>query len=459
MATAATLSSQANIPNFHIARSGLKKLRTSSGQESNDEAAANSPDETSCRILVPSQKKLTTLESQRVAAVMDEGPSSSRFSVSLGSELVAMLAEYQTLALDYTKCCAELLKRGLTPTFERSRYTVGNTAASSQPVTKTARLRPLDEGGAGGEHCDLETQFSHAQSGLKQCTKSILRAMCRTPSGASIVRSVSKERSKMSGGLLEGATELQRVMNEKLLTSKVEEDRRKMLLKQVLERQAKADEEIKKLEAELAEALRLKNEEIAAKTLQLKRLKSDIQSVVRLAQEGNRRVHEEASKQMSEDQASYDLTKQQLTQEVAALKKAYQDMVDANRDKEQMLRKRAFKRETEVENWIGKYDNEMEEKQNELESLQTEYETEKQQLKELEEKLEILSIEHSVVVKEQEEARRRVEEANKKMSHMIRAATMIQSMWRSYHCRKQLLKEKQKGKKKGKKGKKGKKKK
>ena len=66
----------------------------------------------------------------------------------------------------------------------------------------------------------------------------------------------------------------------------------------------------------------------------------------------------------------------------------------------------------------------------------------------------ILSIEHSVVVKEQEEARRRVEEANKKMSHMIRAATMIQSIWRSYHCRKQLLKEKQKGKKKGKKGKK-----
>lgn len=66
----------------------------------------------------------------------------------------------------------------------------------------------------------------------------------------------------------------------------------------------------------------------------------------------------------------------------------------------------------------------------------------------------ILSIEYSVVVKEQEETRRRVEEANKSLSQMMRAATMIQSMWRSYHCRKQLLKEKQKGKKKGKKGKK-----
>lgn len=50
-------------------------------------------------------------------------------------------------------------------------------------------------------------------------------------------------------------------------------------------------------------------------------------------------MHEEASKQTTEDQASYDLTKQQLTQEVAALRKTYQDLVDANRDKEQMLRK------------------------------------------------------------------------------------------------------------------------
>ena len=63
-----------------------------------------------------------------------------------------------------------------------------------------------------------------------------------------------------------------------------------------------------------------------------------------------------------------------------------------------------------------------------------------------------------MVTKEQEEARRRVEEANKKMTQMMRAATVIQSMWRSYHCRKVLQKEKQKGKKKGKKGKKGKKK-
>ena len=48
---------------------------------------------------------------------------------------------------------------------------------------------------------------------------------------------------------------------------------------------------------------------------------------------------------------------------------------------------RAFKRETELENWIQKYDHEMGEKQDELEMLQEEYTTETAQLKELEEKL------------------------------------------------------------------------
>ena len=48
---------------------------------------------------------------------------------------------------------------------------------------------------------------------------------------------------------------------------------------------------------------------------------------------------------------------------------------------------RAFRRETELENWIQKYDREMGEKQDELEQLQTEFTTETAELKELEEKL------------------------------------------------------------------------
>ena len=48
---------------------------------------------------------------------------------------------------------------------------------------------------------------------------------------------------------------------------------------------------------------------------------------------------------------------------------------------------RAFRRETEVENWIQKYDREMGEKQDELEQLESEFTEETTELKELEEKL------------------------------------------------------------------------
>ena len=50
---------------------------------------------------------------------------------------------------------------------------------------------------------------------------------------------------------------------------------------------------------------------------------------------------------------------------------------------------RAFRRETELENWIQKYDREMGEKQDELEQLQVEFTEETAELKELEEKLEV----------------------------------------------------------------------
>ena len=48
---------------------------------------------------------------------------------------------------------------------------------------------------------------------------------------------------------------------------------------------------------------------------------------------------------------------------------------------------RAFRRETELENWIQKYDREMGEKQDELEQLESEFTEETTELKELEEKL------------------------------------------------------------------------
>jgi uncharacterized protein YdiU (UPF0061 family) len=49
------------------------------------------------------------------------------------------------------------------------------------------------------------------------------------------------------------------------------------------------------------------------------------------------------------------------------------ELQKAHQEEEAALRKRKFKIETEVENWIHKYDQEMEEKQNELEETIVKY--------------------------------------------------------------------------------------
>ena len=67
----------------------------------------------------------------------------------------------------------------------------------------------------------------------------------------------------------------------------------------------------------------------------------------------------------------------------------------------------------------------------------------------------MLKLKYNEVIKEQEAARIKAEKEEEERVKMNNAAILIQSCWRSFRCRKMLLKEKNKGKKKGK-GKKGK---
>jgi len=51
------------------------------------------------------------------------------------------------------------------------------------------------------------------------------------------------------------------------------------------------------------------------------------------------------------------------------LEQQYNEMLQKNTEEELFLRKKTYKVESEVENWIHKYDQEVGERQNELEDL------------------------------------------------------------------------------------------
>ena len=88
--------------------------------------------------------------------------------------------------------------------------------------------------------------------------------------------------------------------------------------------------------------------------------------------------------------------------------------------------------------------------QGEIDELTEIYNDEKKQLTDLEERFETLEKQYAIITEERRIAQEKREAAEKELRVMIRAATLLQAMWRSYRCRK-ALKQKQKGK--GKKGK------
>lgn len=116
------------------------------------------------------------------------------------------------------------------------------------------------------------------------------------------------------------------------------------------------------------------------------------------------------------------------------------------------LRKRKYRIETEVENWIQKYDTDMGERQDEYDALDAIYTEEKKQLSELEERFKTLEKEYLEIVEARRIAKEKAEAAERELNLKIRAARLIQALWRAHKARKALKNKKKKGK--GKKGKK-----
>merc|ERR1712178_587486 len=115
-----------------------------------------------------------------------------------------------------------------------------------------------------------------------------------------------------------------------------------------------------------------------------------------------------------------------------------QNLVSEHRENEQSHRKKKFKMETEVENWIQKYDRDMGERQTEYEEIDTIYTEEKKQLTELEERFKTLEEEYQAIMEERRIAREKQEEAERQLQRCVKAATTIQAFWRSYKVRKAL---------------------
>lgn len=321
---------------------------------------------------------------------------------------------------------------------DEDEYVPQSDSSSESVVTFDSSMEMRESSDESMRARELGKQLSAIAKNLSNSCKNILRAINANPSAA---KEIVKHKDKMSPELQEFVNklnELKGILRIRLLTTPLEEKDQEEYLKETAEKAVQNKKLIEKLEKELAEVTADKDEQVKLKTLKIRKLQNDIHQIDKSAVENIRRVKAEADNTIATEMKGSESKTQAVYQELVLAKETLNNLTTAHREQEQDLRRRKFKAETEVENWIQKYDQDMGQLQEEFETIERIYSEEKKQLMELEERFSSLEKEYVKIRKEREDSKKWKEESERRLIRMMRAATTIQAYWRSYKVRKLL---------------------
>lgn len=207
------------------------------------------------RALEPARKKLSTVEAQRIMAVLTdcirkieltsiipglcEDP--SRFSVSLGAELLKMLENHRVIMKSYEE-------------LETSTQTYLEKEVSQEGRWSAAQSRPGSGSSTSSQANSGMRSLALVARQMQQSCKNIVRAFARDPAAMANVLKIQlgKNSENMMIGELE---DLRDIVMGMLLTTPIEEMQRNLYLKEVSERERYNAAVIQKLETELVAAL------------------------------------------------------------------------------------------------------------------------------------------------------------------------------------------------------------
>ncbi|CAL8248233.1 unnamed protein product [Merluccius merluccius] len=421
-------------------------------------SAGPSPDPTSrliseeaLKMLAPSQRKLSSPAAQRVAAVMED----CIRRVEVVAMLPAVLRDLDRLSpgLDDEELGAALRRHGLL-------------------AERLDRLEDPPSPGPGGVQGD-ESEEEAAAAGrrtraelekdLQGSLRDVLRRLRDHPAALGVLRAEAEARGwgpsgEAMRGLNGGLRGLHGVLVKRLLTDPAKERQQARFIQDLSRRHAGNLDLLAALEEKVAAATEEREAKISKQDAVITKLQSSLQQREKSSRDFVLRTQQDAEKQSQSDTKTWEGRQTRMQQEVDQLTLQLNTLVLQNREIETALRKKRYKVETEIENWLQKYDADMGEKQAELEEVGAAFEEEKQELRELEESYSVLAVEYDQIMEErrlEEEMRR---EELRELGLKTGGALVIQAWWRG-HCVRKALKAKSKSKskkpKKGK-GKKGK---
>lgn len=242
------------------------------------------------RVLEPVTKKLTSLEAQRVMAVLEDSirrveistilpyivENLSRFSIVLGLELVRVLEEHYKLQSNYQKAFAQLeLEKKRFKSLEE-KYTSQCERVDSEPffdgdegtkalnnrTESSLKILTKEDIIVASDKVQKELEVVNSlQDQLKQSLKTVLRLFVRNPAALDSLRNEKKERSHEANDLIAQLTALKGHLLERLLRTPLELRERNDYMRTVTEKERKSNQQAEKLQQELAAAIEDKENE------------------------------------------------------------------------------------------------------------------------------------------------------------------------------------------------------
>jgi IQ domain-containing protein D len=94
-----------------------------------------------------------------------------------------------------------------------------------------------------------------------------------------------------------------------------------------------------------------------------------LREIKQQAEEATKKLEMKAKQKEDTELAAFNEKERMISQETLAMKKQFEEDLAKHRDEEALARKKKLKIESEVENWIHKYDQDMEEKQVEIDDI------------------------------------------------------------------------------------------
>ncbi|KAI9141735.1 hypothetical protein BKA69DRAFT_1072403, partial [Paraphysoderma sedebokerense] len=159
------------------------------------------------------------------------------------------------------------------------------------------------------------------------------------------------------------------IVYEKLRVNAEEEKFLDEELRIISARESKLNAEINTIQDQLEKARKERTVEVDRRNDAIRKLKDELRHIKLQADEKNRNLELKTKQTEEGEWKSFSQRESEMQQQIVTLEKVYNDTLVKNREEEMALRKKKDKIESEVEAWIQKYDQDMEEKQTEIDDI------------------------------------------------------------------------------------------